>query len=548
MMPVRHCLTLTLSALKRNRLQTVLAIVGMGVGVGALVTSVALGRGAQQAINDQLRAAGANVIVVTAGNYLQGGGNVGTHEGGEIMGTPMGPKSGEGGTGHNGALLPPQIQLDRPPTESFDGELPAVYRDEHRLHRPVVSGAVWYGGTATEWRNGFLKTHDEDDPFAVHDHPTAAQRLGDSMAGLGAAATLTRKDADAIRAMPGVQYVASSIQEDQRLKVVEGSEEKTWFTYMRGTDATLPMIRTGWVFPRGAFFTEEDVEVARQVVVLGRVVADHLFGHDANPLGRIVLLWNQKFTVVGVLGSRSWAAQPTPGDHEFDAFYVPVTTVQKLLGLGKLNTITATTYSVGDTTAIARQMVDLLRQRHKINDRMADDFAVRTEAQLAIGHGLPPSVARALAGNMTSMDQITIGRIAGSLSRANNTMLSLLAGVATVSLLVGGVGIMNILLLSVTERTREIGLRVAVGAQRSDVIMQFVAEAVVLSVVGGLLGASVGLLASGSLERLFKYSVDISITSSLAAIAVAAVLGIIFGVYPARRAAGLDPIEALHHE
>jgi putative ABC transport system permease protein len=505
MMPLSHCLALTLGALKRNRLQTVLAIVGMGVGVGALVTSVALGRGAQQAINDQLRAAGANVVVVTAGNYLQGGGNVGTHEGGELMGTPTGPKSGEDGTSH------------------------MSYR-----------GAFWGGA--------FIKVHEEDDPFAVHDHPTAAQRLGDSMAGLGAAATLTRKDADAIRAMPGVQYVASSIQEDQRLKVIEGGEEKTWFTYMRGTDDTLPMIRTGWVFPRGAFFTADDVKASRQVMVLGRVAADHLFGHDANPIGQGVLLWNQKFTVVGVLGSRSWAAQPTPGDHEFDAFYIPVTTVQKLLDLGKLNTITLTTYSVGDTTQIARQVVDLLRQRHKINARMPDDFTVRTEAQLAIGHGLPPDVARVLAGNMAGVDEITIGRIADSLKRANNTMLSLLAGVAAVSLLVGGIGIMNILLLSVTERTREIGLRVAVGAQRSDVIMQFVAEAVVLSLVGGLLGTVVGALASGSLEKLFKYSIDISIASSLAAIAVAAVLGIIFGVYPARRAAGLDPIEALHHE
>jgi putative ABC transport system permease protein len=546
MMPLRHCLTLTLGALKRNHLQTVLAIVGMGIGVGALVTSVALGRGAQQAINDQLRAAGANVIVVTAGNYLQGGGNVGTHERGEIIGTPTGRKSGEEGTSHNGALLPPQLQLDRPPTESYERALPTASSDDYRQRHLPISRAVWYEGTGTA--TGFTKVHEEDDPFAVHDHPTAAQRLGDSMAGLGAAATLTRKDADAIRAMPGVQYVASSVQEDQRLKVILGGEEKTWFTYMRGTDDTLPMIRTGWVFPRGAFFTAEDVESARQVMVLGRVAADHLFGHDANPIGRTVLLWNQKFTVVGVLGSRSWAAQPTPGDHEFDAFYVPVTTVQKLLDLSKLNTITVTTYSVGDTTQIARQIVDLLRQRHRINDRMPDDFTVRTEAQLAIGHGLPPSVARVLAGNMAGVDQITIGRIADSLKRANNTMLSLLASVATVSLLVGGTGIMNILLLSVTERTREIGLRVAVGAQRSDVIMQFVTEAVVLSVVGGLLGTGMGALASGSLERLFKYSIDISIASSLAAIAVAAVLGIIFGVYPARRAAGLDPIEALHHE
>src|SRR3977135_3163510 len=136
MMPIRHCLTLPLGALKRNRLQTVLAIVGMGVGVGALVTSVALGRGAQHAINEQLRAAGANVIVVTAGNYLQGGGNVGTHEKGEIMGTPTGPKSGDEGTSHNGALLPPQIQLDRPPTEPYDGPLHTVYRP----------GAAWSHG------------------------------------------------------------------------------------------------------------------------------------------------------------------------------------------------------------------------------------------------------------------------------------------------------------------------------------------------------------------------------------------------------------------
>lgn len=546
MTAIHHCVTLAWGALQRNRLQTSLAILGMSVGVAALVTSVALGRGAQQAINDQLRAAGANVIVVTAGNYLQGGGNVGTHQGGELMGTPTGPKSGDEGATHNGALLPPQLQLDRPPTERWNGtQLSVRYGSGGRRHRPRASEALWYG-TPAAWTAGLVQVHEEDDPFAVHDHPTAAQRLGDSMAGLGAAATLTLKDAAAIRAMPGVQYVAPSVQEDQRLRVEGGTT--TWFTYMRGTDDALPLIRTGWVFTLGGFFTAEDVKETRQVVVLGRVAADHLFGHDVNPLGRNVLLWNQKFRVVGVLGSRSWAAQPTPGDHEFDAFYTPVTTIQKLLDLSKLNTITVTTYSVGDTTQIARQIVDLLRARHKITERMPDDFTVRSEAQLAIGHGMPPSVARVLAGNMGGVDQITIGRIADSLKRANNTMISLLAGVATVSLLVGGVGIMNILLLSVTERTREIGLRVAVGARRSDVVMQFLAEAVLLSVIGGLLGTAAGSLASGSLEKFFKYSIDISITSSLAAIAVAALLGIVFGVYPARRAAGLDPIEALHHE
>ncbi|HEX3838664.1 MAG TPA: ABC transporter permease [Steroidobacteraceae bacterium] len=542
MMPIRHCLTLALGALKRNRLQTTLAIIGMGVGVGALVTSVALGRGAQQAISDQLRAAGANVIVVTAGNYLQGVGNVGTHESGAGDGVPTGAKSGEDSTDHNGALLPPQLQLNRPPTQSWEGVLPTSYNDS-RGAAPLARRL----GLARDGDGDLIAVHEEDDPFAVHDHPTAAQRLGDSMAGLGAAATLTRKDADAIRAMDGVQYVASSIQEDQRLKV-QGQEDNSWFTYMRGTDDTLPMIRTGWVFPYGAFFTPDDVKEARQVMVLGRVASDHLFGHDINPMGRTVMLWNQNFKVIGLVSSRSWATQPTPGDHEFDAFYLPVTTVQRLLDLGKLNTITVTTKSVGDTSLISRRIVDLLRTRHKINERMADDFTVRTQAQLAIGHGLPPTLARVLGGNMEDVDKVTIGRIADSLKRANNTMISLLAGVAAVSLLVGGIGIMNILLLSVTERTREIGLRMALGARRSDVITQFVAEAVLLSVIGGLLGTAVGALASGSLEKFFQYSIDISILSSLVAIAVAAILGIIFGVYPARRAAGLDPIEALHHE
>jgi putative ABC transport system permease protein len=537
MMPIRQCLTLALGALGRNRLQTTLAIIGMGVGVGALVTSVALGRGAQQAIDDQLRAAGANVIVVTAGNYLQGVGNVGTHEHGDISGTPA-SVTGD----HQGALLPPQLQMNRPLDQSWDGALTTSYRESDR-----AAPQLRHLGLAREGDGALIRVHEEDDPFAVHDHPTAAQRLGDSMAGLGAAATLTRKDADAIRAMDGVQYVASSIQEDQRLKV-EGQDSNTWFTYMRGTDETLPMIRTGWVFPYGAFFTPDDVKQARQVMVLGRVASDHLFGHDINPTGRTVIMWNQKFKVIGVVSSRSWSAQPTAGDHEFDAFYLPVTTVQKLLDLSKLNTITVTTKSVGDTSLISRQIVDLLRTRHKITERMPDDFTVRTQAQLAIGHGLPPTVARVLGGNMEDVDKVTIGRIADSLKRANNTMISLLAGVAAVSLLVGGIGIMNILLLSVTERTREIGLRMALGARRSDVISQFVAEAVLLSIVGGLLGTAVGALASGSLEEFFQYSINISILSSVMAIAVAVVLGVIFGVYPARRAAGLDPIEALHHE
>jgi putative ABC transport system permease protein len=283
-------------------------------------------------------------------------------------------------------------------------------------------------------------------------------------------------------------------------------------------------------------------------MVLGRVVADRLFGADKNPVGREVQLWNQPFRVTGVIGSRSWATQPTPGDDQFDAVYVPVTTVHRLLNLSKLNTITVTTKSVGDTTGIAKQITALLRRRHHIRESMADDFTVRTQAQQVLGHGLPPALARVVAGNMAGVEQLTIEKLSASLQRANLTMLGLLAGVATVSLLVGGVGVMNLLLLSVTQRTREVGVRIALGARRSDVAAQFVVEAIVLSVAGGLFGTLCGVFASSGLERIFHWSTSVSLVSAVLAMIVAALLGLVFGVYPARRAAQLDPIEALRHE
>jgi putative ABC transport system permease protein len=190
----------------------------------------------------------------------------------------------------------------------------------------------------------------------------------------------------------------------------------------------------------------------------------------------------------------------------------------------------------------------LLRARHRIAENAADDFTVRTQAQQALGHGLPPALARVVAGNMTSVDQVTIDQISQSLTRANRTMLALLAGVATVSLLVGGIGIMNLLLLSVTERTREIGVRLAVGARRGDVIAQFVSEAVWLSAIGGLVGAAGGVAAAGGLAHVFHWSTRVSPGSIVLGVLLSALVGMAFGVYPARRAAQLDPIEALRHE
>ncbi|MFT4888652.1 MAG: putative ABC transport system permease protein [Pseudohongiellaceae bacterium] len=504
-----HLFAIAFQALKRNRVQTTLAMLGVTVGVCALVTSMALAKGAQEAIREQLLAAGANMIVVTAGNY-------------QIQ-----RAEGVSSPADHGSIESPSV-------------IPFIAQNSHsQLGRAdlIVSSAP-----------RFIQAHFEDDPMAIHDHPTASDRLGDSMAGLGAAATLTLEDAETIRStISGVQFVASGVHENARITVVS-DETKQWFTRLHGTESELPVIRRGWTFPYGEFFTPQQVLNKEQVMVLGRVVADRLFGQGINPLGQEVLLWNQPFEVVGVVGSRSWASQPVAGDDQFDAVYVPVSTVHSLLNLSKLNTITVTTKSAGETTNIAQVIVNLLRQRHGISDQMPDDFIVKSQAQELLGDGLSPDLARIVAGNLATMDTLTLEQLSKSLQRANNTMLILLAGVAGVSLLVGGIGVMNLLLLSVTERTREVGLRMALGARGSDIALQFITEAVLLSLLGGLLGTVIAVFATMSLEGIFQWSTEISLASIVIAIIVAALLGVAASVYPARRAAELEPISALQHE
>jgi len=521
---LRHFGLMALKALVRNRTQALLAMLGMTVGVAALVTSLALGRGAQDALDEQLRAAGANLIQVTAGNYRPKR-EIDTDPEGHIGHTELEPAWRPGGL----HVIPAEYKV---PADG--GTFPArCVQPQDAVYHPGEDGAL-------------VQAHFEDDPMAIHDHPTARQRLGDASAGLGSAATLTRDDAKAIAKIPGVQHVVSGVHENVRI-FVQGTQIQ-WFTRMHGTEADLPQIRSGWTIPHGRFLKDSEVESSAQVMVLGRVVSDHLFGRDVDPVGRTVLLWHQPFKVIGVIGSRSWATQPAPGDDQFDAVYVPVTTIDRLLNLSKLNSVSVTTYSVGDTKKVAKAITDLLRQRHHITAAMADDFNVTSMAQQVLGKGLSPDLARAVMGNMASVDQLTVEQLSASLSRTNWIMLSLLAGVAGVSLLVGGIGVMNLLLLAVSQRTREVGLRIALGARRADIALQFMLEAVLLSVVGGLLGILCGVAASGSLQRFFHWSAVVSPISAVAAVLVAALLGITFGVWPARRAALLDPIEALRHE
>jgi putative ABC transport system permease protein len=483
-MSFRSSFAIAFKALRRHKLQTALTMLGMTIGVAAVLTMIALGAGAEAAIEQQVRAAGMNLIVVTAGNYK--------------------PKTEE----DNGGVVDHQANLG---------------------FRPRVVLASF---------------HPENDPMEKHDHPTASQRLGDLEAGLGGAATLSADDAAAIRGIKGVQYVAEGVH--QNAHVVAGA--KRWFTRLNGADEQLPLIRRAWSFERGRFFSAREQRNAAQVVVLGSVAARKLFD-NADPVGQDLKIWNQPFRIIGVVTSTSWVVAPAAGDEQFDAVYVPFTTVHRLLNVSKLNDITITAASTGDVTRVAKDVTELLRARHGIDARRPDDFTVTTQARQALAKGgMRPEVARAVVGNVAGLEKVTLEQLAKTLDRASKTMTALLASIAGVSLLVGGIGIMNIMLLSVTERTREIGVRRAVGARARDVRRQFVAEAVTLSLAGGVAGVLLGVAASIGISGLLRWSTSVSAGSVVLSFGIAALVGIFFGWYPARQAARLDPIESLRYE
>jgi putative ABC transport system permease protein len=405
---------IALKALGRNKLRTALTMLGMIIGVAAVITMVALGTGAQTSIEAQIQSTGTNMIIVSAGNFLQGG-----------------------------------------------------------------------------------------------------VRLGQ-----GNASTLTPDDASAISRVQGVQYTAAGV--NTRGQIIAGNQN--WNTQVQGTDVDFPTIRS-WPVAMGAFFTPQDVSTASKVVVLGTVVRDQLFGPDANPVGQPIRIANttaqgqasHPFTVVGVLTSKG---QSGVGQDQDDVVFVPYTTVmKKMRGITFIQQATVSAASASDTSATADRIAALLRVRHKIQPGDADDFMVRT------------------------MEEMAAVRV-----QATQTMTGLLAGIAGVSLLVGGIGIMNIMLVSVTERTREIGLRMAIGARGRDVLLQFLVEAVVLSLFGGAFGIMLGFGLSQGVTLWFQWPTAISPASVAIAFGFAGAIGIFFGFYPARKAAALDPIDALRFE
>ena len=331
--------------------------------------------------------------------------------------------------------------------------------------------------------------------------------------GQGATTTLTVADASTIRAeLEGIRYLSPGV--GTRGQVV--AETSNWGTQIQGAGQELAALRS-WPLQFGSFFTEQDVSRAANVAVLGSIVRDQLFGAGTDPTGAVIRIRNTPFRIVGVLSRKGQAAM---GQDQDDVVIVPYTTVQKrLLGITHLHNIWISAESWVSLESLSSRIGELLRTRHKIDAGEDDDFMVRSLEEMA-----------------------------SVLTSTTTTMTWLLAAVAAVSLIVGGIGIMNIMLVSVTERTKEIGLRLSVGASDADVLLQFMVEAIVLSVAGGAIGIAVGVTASYAVGRVMEWPLAVTTSAVLLAFGFAVVIGVFFGFYPARKAAALNPIEALRYE
>jgi putative ABC transport system permease protein len=400
-------LRIALKALGRNKLRTALTMLGMIIGVGAVIAVVALGKGAQAQIEEQVKTAGTNLLTIYAGN---------------------------------------------------------------------------------------------------------ASAVGGVRGGSGTAVTLTPEDAEALRELPDVQYVAESLQ--SRLQLIYSNQN--WNTSVEGTNVDLPLIRS-WPLKYGSFFTEEDVKAASKVIVLGSNVSDTLFGQGVDPTDVQIRVRNHIFRVLGVMAPKGSTGG---GMNMDDQAFAPYTTVmKKLTGQTNIRQIFVSARSADAIETTAAAVTAQLRLSHGLAQGEENDFIIQT------------------------LDDIVALR-----TQTANTMTNLLTGIAIVSLVVGGIGIMNIMLVSVTERTREIGLRLAIGARSFDVLLQFLIEAIVISIFGGGIGIAAGYGISELLRIYQGLAATVPVDAVVTAVLFSAGVGIFFGFYPARKAAGLDPIEALRFE
>jgi len=340
---------------------------------------------------------------------------------------------------------------------------------------------------------------------------------GGARGGFGTQPSITWDDLEAIRTqLPSVRAAAP----EMRTSAQVFSEDQNWTTSVTGTTPDFFSVRV-WSLARGRLLNEADVESGAKVAVVGQTVVEKLYGTGFNPVGQVIRIKKMPFTIVGMTARKG---QSPMGQDYDDSIFVPATSFQRQLqsqSLGKY--ITGMIYVQADSsagTAKAQQdLTTLLRERHRIADDGQNDFDIRDLSELA-----------------------------NNRQQSTETLSLLLASIAAVSLVVGGIGIMNIMLVSVTERTREIGVRVAVGARPRDILLQFLIEALTLSLLGGLLGAGVGMGVARVLADQFQWPLLVRPDVILVALGFSALIGVGFGLYPARKASRLDPIDALRYE
>ena len=333
--------------------------------------------------------------------------------------------------------------------------------------------------------------------------------------GSGSSQNLTRADADAIKNECSAVSTTAPVLNGSA-QIIYGNSN--WASIVYGTDEGMLEVRD-WTLATGRNFYEQEIRSAAKVCILGQTVVDNLFGND-DPINQIIRIKKVPFTVIGVLESKG---QSMMGQDQDDIIYVPVTTAQRnLFGRtfpGIVRSIMVKAKSTEELDRAETQIKELLRQRHRIGPKQENDFTVR---------------------NLTQMMQMA--------EQASNVMALLLAAIASVSLLVGGIGIMNIMLVSVTERTREIGIRMAVGAKSWDIRTQFIIEALILSLIGGLIGVLLGILSAELLSFFAGWTILISTYSIVLSFGFSGLVGIFFGFYPAYKASLMNPIDALRHE
>jgi len=334
--------------------------------------------------------------------------------------------------------------------------------------------------------------------------------------GFGSPGTLKVEDYDAIRReVDGVAGISPEIRVSNA-QVAAGNQNH--LPTIVGVGADYLEVRS-WSLVGGANFTESDVRNANKVALIGKTAAETLFGEGADPVGQIIRIKNAPFHIVGYLKSKGMGMGLGSQDQD-DIIFVPYTSAMKrLTGDTTFRSFSIQAASPAAMDDVQQQVTELLRQKHKIGPGKEDDFVVRTQRE-----------------------------ISETATETSRVMTMLLGSIAGVSLLVGGIGIMNIMLVSVTERTREIGIRMSIGARGRDILLQFLTEAVTLSIVGGLIGIALGIGASQFISSKFGWPTLTSTDSIILAFVFSAAIGIFFGFYPARKAARLDPIDALRYE